>query len=90
MFSSSEKQNHTKAALWVYSDEIPRAVRLMETENRRTAGVGASNENPSGQRKEEGQTRSWILCVAVRCPLSDAQILNSSVCVTMPFMAKKA
>lgn len=76
MFSSSEKQNHTKAALWVYSDEVPGAVRLMETENRRTAaraGVGASNENPTGQRKEEEQTGSWVLCVAVRCCLSDVQ-----------------
>ena len=35
MFSSREKQNHTKAALWVSSDEVPRAVRLMETERRR-------------------------------------------------------
>jgi hypothetical protein len=77
MFSSREKQNHTKAALWVSSDEVPRAVRLMETEIRGTAarfGVGASNENPSGQREEEEPTRSWVLCVAVKCLFGDVQI----------------
>lgn len=71
MFSSSEKQNHTKAAPWVSSDEVPRAVRLMETESRRMAaraGAGACNENPSGQREEEEQARSWVLCMAAKCP----------------------
>lgn len=65
MFSSREKQNHTKAALWVSSDEVPRAVRLMETEIRGTAarfGVGASNETL--QAKEKRRSRPGVgFCV---------------------------
>lgn len=37
MFLSTEKQNHTKAAVWVYTDEVPGVVRLMNVENRRVA-----------------------------------------------------
>lgn len=34
---STEKQNHTKAAVWVYTDAVPGVVRLMDVENRRVA-----------------------------------------------------
>lgn len=37
MFLSTEKQNHTKAVVWVYTDEVPGVVRLMNVENRRVA-----------------------------------------------------
>lgn len=36
-FLSTEKQNHTKAAVWVYTDAVPGVVRLMDVENRRVA-----------------------------------------------------
>ena len=43
---STEKQNHTKAAVWVYTDAVPGVVRLMDVENRRvTVRVGVVLRN---------------------------------------------